>query len=183
MKLCESQFICLTTWVCSLCSPCSLVHKDFNEAFWISIHLTKYLSLFTLFTCSLVLKDLNEALWISIHLTNYLSLFTLFTLFTCSQGFQWSFLNLNSFGEVFEFVHFVHLVHLFLMIWMKLSESQFIWPSIWVSSLCSPCSLVLDDLNEALWISIHLTNYLCLFTLFTHSRGFEWRFLNLNSYD
>ena len=69
MKLCESQFIWLTIWVCSLCSPCSLVHKDFNEAFWISIHLAKYLSLFTLFT-----------------------------LFTCSWWFEYSFLHLNSFG-------------------------------------------------------------------------------------
>ena len=29
---------------------------------------------------------------------------------------------------------------------------------------CSPCSLVLEDLNEALWISIHLIKYLSLFT-------------------
>ena len=43
-------------------------------ALWISIHLTKYLSLFTCSPCSLVLEDLNEALWISIHLTKYLSL-------------------------------------------------------------------------------------------------------------
>ena len=113
------------------------------------------LSLFTLFTCSLVLKDLNEALWISNNLTNYLSLFTLFTLFNCSQGFQWSFQNLNLFGKAFEFFHFVHLVDFFLMIWMKLSESQFIWLSILVCSLCSPCSLVLKDLNEAFWIWIH----------------------------
>ena len=140
------------------------------------IHLTKYLCLFTLFTCSLVLKDLNEALWISNNLTNYLSLFTLFTSFNCSQGFQWSFLNLNLFGKAFEFFHFVHLVHLFLMIWMKLSESQFFWLIIWVCSLFSPCSFVLDDMNEAFWNSIHLTKYLSLFTLFTLftcSRGFE----------
>ena len=111
MKLCESQIIWLTIWLCSHCSPCSIVHKDFN-----------------------------------------------------------------SFSKVFEFVHFVHLVHLFLMIWMKLSESQFIWLSIWVCSLFSPCSLVLDDMNEAFWNSIHLTKYLSLFTLFTLftcSRGFE----------
>ena len=153
MKLCESQFIWLTTWVSSLCSPCSLVHKDFKWSF------------------------------LKIYLAKYLRLFTLFTLFTCSQGFEWSSMNLNSFGEVFEFVHFVHLVHLFLMIWMKVSESQFIWPSIWVCSLCSPCSLVLEDLNKALWISIHLTKYLSLFTLFTLftcSQGFQWSFLNLD---
>ena len=141
------------------------------------------LSLFTLFTCSLVLKDLNEALWISNNLTNYLSLFTLFTLFTCSQGFQWSFLNLNSFGEVFEFVH---LVHLFMMIWIKLSESQFIWLSIWVCTLFSTCPLVLDDMNEVFWNSIHLTKYLSLLTLFTLficSWRFEWRSMNLNSFD
>ena len=132
MKLCESQFIWLTIWVCSLCSPCSLVHKDFNEAFCISIHLAKYLSLFTLFT-----------------------------LFTCSWWFEWSFLNLNSFDQVFEPVHFVHL---FSRIWMKFCESQFIWQSIWICSLCSPCSLVLENLNEAFWISIHFTKHLRLFT-------------------
>ena len=110
MKLYESQFIWPSFWVCSLCS---LVLQDLNEALWISNHLSKYLSLFTLFTCSFVLKDLNEALWISIYLTNYLSFFTLFTLFTCSQGFEWSFLKLNSFDQVFEPVHFVHLVYLF----------------------------------------------------------------------
>ena len=122
MQLCESQFIWLTILVCSLCSPCSLVHKDLNEAFWISIHLTKCLSLFTLFT-------------------------------------------------------------LFTRISMMLSESQLIWQSIWVCPLCSPCSLVHKDFNEAFWISIYLAKYLSLFTLFTCSQGFEWSSVNLNSFD
>ena len=155
MQLCESQFIWLTICVCSLCSPCSLVHKDLNEAFWISIHLAKYSSLFTLFT-----------------------------LFT--WWFEWSFLNLNSFDQVFEPVHFVHLVHLFTRISMMLSESQLIWQSIWVCPLCSTCSLVHKDFNEAFWISIYLAKYLSLFTLFTLftcSKGFQWSFLNLNSFD
>ena len=150
MKLCESQFIWLSIWVCSLCSPCSLV-----------------------------LDDLNEALWNSIHLTKYLSLFTLFALFTCFQGFEWSSMNLNSFDQVFEFVHFVHLVHLFSRIWMKLYESQFIWPSIWV---CSLCSLVLQDLNEALWISNSFDKifvFVYFIHLFTSSQGFEWGSVNL----
>jgi hypothetical protein len=154
MKLSESHFIWLSIWVCSLCSPCSLV-----------------------------LEDLDEALWISINLTEYLSLFSFFTLFTRSWGFGWGSLNLNSFDWVFEFVHFVHLVNLFLRNWMRLFESQFIWLSIWVCSLCSPCSLVLEDFDEALWISINLTEYLSLFTLFTlftRSWGFGWSSLNLN---
>ena len=166
MKLSESQFVWPSIWVCSLCSPCLFVLDDLNETFWILIHLTKYLSLFTLFT-----------------------------LFTCSQGFEWSSMNLNSFDQVFEFAHFVHLfsriwmklyesqiicqniwvcslcslVHLFSRIWMKLCESQFIWLTTWVCLLCSHCSLVHKDFNEAFWISIHLTKYLSLFTLFTCS--------------
>ena len=164
MKLCESQFIWLTTWVSSLCSPCSLVHKDFKWSF------------------------------LKIYLAKYLRLFTLFNLFTCSWWFEWGFLNFNSFDQVFESVLFVHLVHMFSRIWTKLFESQFVWLSIWVCSLCSlvhfvhlftlfTCSLVLKDLNEALWISIHLTNYLSLFTLFTFSQEFEWSSVNLNSFD
>ena len=129
--------------------------------------------------CSLFLKNLNEALWISIHLTKYLSLFTLFTLFTCSWWFEWSSLKLNSFDQVFESVHFVCLVHLFSRIWMKLYESQFIWPSIWV---CSLCSLVLKDLNEALWISNSFDKifvFVYFIHLFTNSQGFEWSSVNL----
>ena len=156
MRLSDSQFILQGIFVCSLCSPCSLV-----------------------------LKDLKEAVWISIHLIRYLSLFTLFTLFTCSWGFKCSCLNLNSFYKVFLFVHFVHLVHLFSRIWKRLSEYQFIWLGIWVCSLCSPCSFVLEDLNEAVWISLHVTKYWSLFTLFTMftcSRGFERGCLNFNSF-
>ena len=208
MKLSESQFIWQSIWIFSLCSPCWLLLDDLNEAFWISIYLANYLSLFTFFTlftcswwyewsflklnsfnqvfefvhfvhlvhlfsmiwkrlseyqfiwlgiwvcslCSLVLEYLKEAAWISIHLIRYLSLFTLFTLFTCSWEFKCSCLNLNSFYKVFFFVHFVHLVHLFSRIWKRLPESQFIWLGIWVWSLCSHCSLVLKDLNEAFWI-------------------------------
>ena len=151
MQLSESQFILQSNFVCS--------------------------------ACSLVLKDLKESVWISIHLIRYLSLFTLFT---CSWGFKWGCLNLNSFYKVFLFVHFVHLVHLFSRIWKRLSEYQFIWLGIWVCSLCSHCSLVLEDLYEAVWISIHFKKYFCLFilfTLFTCSQGFERGCLNLNSFD
>ena len=157
MRLSESQFILQSIFLCSLCSPSSLV-----------------------------LENLKEVAWISIHLIRYLSLVTLFTLFTCSWGFKWGFLNLNSFYKVFFFVHFVHLVHLFSRIWKRLPESQFIWLGIWVWSLCSHCSLVLKDLNEAFWISIHFTKYFCLFTLFTSctcSQWFERGCLNINSFD
>ena len=91
-RLSISQFIWLGIWVCSLCSPCLLCSLcslcalcslcspwwfkwgSLKEAVWISIHLIRYLSWFTLFT-----------------------LLTLFILFTCSQEFEWSFLDLISF--------------------------------------------------------------------------------------
>ena len=95
MWLYESPFIWQTIWVCS---PCSLVLEDLNEAFWISIHLTKYLSLFP---CSHVLEDLIEGFWISIHLTNYLSLLT----FTLVLGIWMWLYESNSFDKVLEFVH------------------------------------------------------------------------------
>ena len=119
--LSESQFIWLGIWVCSLCSPCSLV-----------------------------LENLNAAVWISIHFTKYFCLFTLFTLFTCSQGFEIECLNLNSFDQVFEFVHFVHLVHLFSKIWMKLSGFQFILLSIWDCSLVHLFWVIWMKLNQVL---------------------------------
>ena len=156
MRLSESQFILQSIFVCSLCPPCSLV-----------------------------LKDLKEAVWISIHLIRYLSLFTLFTLFTCSWGFKCRCLNLHYVLKVFLFVHLGHLVHLFSRIWKRPPESQFIWLGIWVCSLCSHCSLVLEDLYEAVWISIHFKKYFCLFilfTLFTCSQGFERGCLNLTQF-
>ena len=56
---------------------------------------------------------------------------------------------------------------------MQLSESELILQSIFLFSLCSSSSLVLENLKEAAWISILLIRYLSLFTLFTLFTCFE----------
>jgi hypothetical protein len=115
-----------------------------------------------IWVCSLVLQDLNEAILISIHLTKDLSLFT------CSRGIIWSFLNLNSFDQIFEFVHLFtcSLVHLITCSLVLKDLNEAIRISIHLTKDLSlfTCSLVFEELYEAFWNSIHLTKYLSLFT-------------------